>query len=93
MIAYDHGSVREVVEDGVTGFVVDNAGAAVAAVEKTADLDRGAVRARFEARFSVERMAQDYVAIYDAMAGGITYEFATGMPQSDIRYVQPGSAA
>ncbi len=93
VIAYDHGSVREVVEDGVTGFVVDNAGAAVAAVEKTADLDRGAVRARFEARFSVERMAQDYVAIYDGMAGGITYEFANGMPQSDILYVQPGNAA
>lgn len=93
VVAYRHGSVPEVVDEGVTGFVVDNAMAAVAAIEMTADLDRAAVRARFETRFSVERMAEDYVAIYAATTSGITYDFATGMPRSDMNFVSPGTAA
>ena len=52
----------------------------------TADLDRAAVRARFETRFSVKRMAEDYVAIYAAMTSGITYDFATGTPRSDMNF-------
>jgi glycosyltransferase involved in cell wall biosynthesis len=93
VVAYRHGSVPEVVDEGITGFVVDNETAAVAAVEMTAGMDRAAVRARFETRFSVERMARDYLAIYAAMASGIVYDFVTGAPTPDTNYLSPVSAA
>jgi glycosyltransferase involved in cell wall biosynthesis len=64
VIAYPHGSVREVIEPGVSGFVVDSIDKAVAAVDRALMLDRRRVRASFEQRFSVERMARDYVSIY-----------------------------
>ncbi len=92
VIAYRNGSVREVVDDGVTGFVVDNVAAAVAAVKTAADLDRAAVRSHFETRFSVERIAKDYVAIYEEMTNDITYDFPARVAQSDIHYVQPATA-
>ncbi len=63
-IAYAHGSVPEVIEDGLTGFIVPDEDAAVAAVGRLAQLDRRAIRARFEQRWSAARMADDYVAIY-----------------------------
>jgi glycosyltransferase involved in cell wall biosynthesis len=87
VVAYHQGSVPEVVDEGITGFVVDNETAAVAAVEMTAGLDRAAVRARFEARFSVERMADDYLAIYEAMASGNIYDIVTGAPTPDPNFV------
>ena len=93
VVAYRQGSVPEVVDEGITGFVVDNETAAVAAVEMTAGLDRAAVRARFEARFSVERMAEDYLAIYEAMASGNIYDFATGAATPGTNFVSPISAA
>ncbi|MEE8173115.1 MAG: glycosyltransferase family 4 protein, partial [Alphaproteobacteria bacterium] len=93
VVAYHRGSVPEIVDEGITGFVVDNETAAVGAVEMSAGLDRGAVRARFEARFSVGRMVEDYLAIYAAMASGITFDFATGAPTSDTNFVSPSSAA
>ena len=66
VIAWANGSVREVVEDGVTGFVVDSIDAALAALDKAARLDRLRVRSRFEERFSAARMAQDYLSVYRA---------------------------
>jgi len=68
VIAWPHGSVPEVVEDGRTGFVVDSIEAAVAALERVARLDRNLVRERFEERFSAARMAQDYLSVYRALA-------------------------
>jgi len=67
VIAWPHGSVPEVVEDGRTGYVVDSIDAAVAALEKAARLDRLGVRERFEERFSAARMAQDYLSVYRAL--------------------------
>jgi len=64
VIAWDRGSAREVVDEGVTGFVVNSEEAAVAALERIETLDRARVRARFEERFTARRMAEDYVAIY-----------------------------
>ncbi len=64
VIAWDRGSVREVVEDGVTGFVVNSEEDAVAALARIDTLDRGKVRERFEARFTATRMAEEYVALY-----------------------------
>jgi glycosyltransferase involved in cell wall biosynthesis len=59
--------VREVVEDGRTGFIVDSIEGAVAALERAPRLDRMAVRRRFEERFSAARMAQDYLSVYRAI--------------------------
>jgi glycosyltransferase involved in cell wall biosynthesis len=64
VIAWPHGAVSEIVEHGVTGFIVDSIEAAVAAVHDLPRLDRAMVRARFEERFSAARMAQDYLAVY-----------------------------
>lgn len=64
VIAFRQGSVPEVIEDGVTGFVVDSIEDAVLAVAKAAQLDRARCRREFERRFSARRMAQDYVALY-----------------------------
>ena len=69
VIAYRCGSVAEVVDDGLTGYVVETRRQAVEALRKVANLDRTVVRHLFEERFSVERMVDDYLAIYDASVG------------------------
>jgi len=69
VIAWNCGSVPEVVDDGVTGFIVGDEAAAVAAVGRAAMLDRAEVRAVFERRFTVERMAMDYLSIYRGLPG------------------------
>src|SRR6201996_22480 len=60
VIAYPSGSVPEVVEDGVTGFIVENEEEATAAVHRLDALDRKKIRARFEQRFSATQMARKY---------------------------------
>jgi glycosyltransferase involved in cell wall biosynthesis len=67
VIACPCGSVPEVVEDGVTGYIVDTIEDAVAAVEQVETLDRTVIRKCFEQRFSVERMASDYLAVYNGV--------------------------
>jgi glycosyltransferase involved in cell wall biosynthesis len=64
VLAFDHGSVREVVDDGVTGRVVKTFEESLLALPDVMQLDRRKVRRRFEKRFSASRMAQDYVKIY-----------------------------
>jgi glycosyltransferase involved in cell wall biosynthesis len=64
VIAVGRGSVPEIVEQGVTGFVVDNVEAAAAVVPRIKSLDRAVIRQRFMQRFSVERMACDYLTLY-----------------------------
>jgi glycosyltransferase involved in cell wall biosynthesis len=67
VIAYRAGSVPEIIDEGVSGFVVDNEDQAVAAVRKAAVLDRAGVRERFVQRFTAERMARDYCAVYQSL--------------------------
>jgi glycosyltransferase involved in cell wall biosynthesis len=67
VIAFGRGSVPEIVEHSVTGLIVDSVDEAVAAVPLARTLDRVAIRRRFEERFSVGRMARDYLALYDAV--------------------------
>lgn len=67
VIAYRSGSVPEVVEDGVTGFIVDGEQQAIEAVKEAVRLDRRKVRARFEERFTASRMAREYVDCYRAL--------------------------
>ncbi|RXT42960.1 glycosyltransferase family 4 protein [Bradyrhizobium betae] len=64
VIAYRSGSVPEVVEDGVTGFIVDGEEQAIRAVKELGRLDRRVVRARFEERFAARRMANEYESRY-----------------------------
>jgi glycosyltransferase involved in cell wall biosynthesis len=67
VIAWRCGSVPEVIDDGVTGFIVDNMDDAVRAVERVTSLSRRRCREVFEQRFSATRMAQEYVAIYERL--------------------------
>lgn len=64
VLAFREGSVPEVIDDGVTGFIVESMPEAVCKMGALLNLDRGRVRRRFEARFTARRMAQDYVRIY-----------------------------
>ena len=64
VVAYRKGSMAEVVDEGVTGRLVDTAGEAVAAVGAIATLDRGGCRARARERFSADRMVDDYLRVY-----------------------------
>jgi glycosyltransferase involved in cell wall biosynthesis len=64
VVAFRTGSVSEIVEDGVSGFMVEDLDAAIEAARRTSELDRLACRAAFERRFSVQKMAEAYLEIY-----------------------------
>ena len=64
VIGFRCGSVPEVVEDGISGFVMESVDQAAAVVARVASLDRAKVRAAFEHRFTIERAARDYPEIY-----------------------------
>ena len=68
VIAFNRGSVPEIVEHGVTGMIVDDEASAVAAIPRVASMSRAAVRRSFEQRFTAERMAEDYLALYRRLA-------------------------
>jgi len=67
VVAFRHGSVPEVIDEGVTGFVVSSIEQAVAACGRVGALDRAAVRRQFEHRWTARRMARDYVALYERL--------------------------
>jgi glycosyltransferase involved in cell wall biosynthesis len=69
VIAYNRGSVPEVIEDGLTGFVVEDEISAAGAINNLPRLSREAVRRRFEERFTSRRMATDYLSVYRRLAG------------------------
>lgn len=69
VIAFRCGSVPEVIDDGSSGFVVDSVEDALAALSRLDRLDRRGVRATFERRFTVDRMAHDYLDLYRALPG------------------------
>ena len=65
VIAWDCGSVPEVIEEGVTGFIVRSEAEAVAAIGRVRELSRPRIRAAFEERFSSHAMARRYIALYE----------------------------
>ena len=67
VIAFNRGSVPEVLDNGVSGFIVHDEASAVAAVERLDELDRATVRATFDRRFTARRMAEDYVDLYEEL--------------------------
>ncbi len=95
VLAFRHGSVAEVIDDGVTGKIVETMPQAIAAMPELLGLDRRAVRRRFEERFSAARMARDYVALYErqiALDGlEISALDATLRRQRTIDRLLPGS--
>lgn len=68
VFAYRRGSIPEIIEDGVTGCVCDDLNDMVAAIDRLPLLQRRRCRDSFEARFTVQRMAEDYLALYERMA-------------------------
>jgi glycosyltransferase involved in cell wall biosynthesis len=67
VIAFKRGSVPEVIDNGISGFVVEDEIGAVAAVKRLHTLSRDTVRAQFEKRFSAKQMALNYVASYEEL--------------------------
>jgi len=84
VIAFRSGSVPEVIDEGRSGFIVDSEGAALAALGRIGSLSRAEVRRCFEERFSVSRMARDYLRIYQGL---IEAPFAAG--NNVIRFHDP----
>ena len=85
-IAFNRGSVPEVITNGVSGFVVDTLQEAVNAVRQAAKFDRAACRAEFIKRFSAPKMAQDYTKLYEAIltAKSPAPDSAAASPDSEI---------
>ncbi|PST22686.1 glycosyl transferase [Rhizobium sp. JAB6] len=69
VIAFRCGSVPEIIDEGISGVIVDNVTEAAENIEWALRLDRRKVRAAFEKRFTAERMARDYLAIYRQLPG------------------------
>jgi glycosyltransferase involved in cell wall biosynthesis len=67
VLAFRNGSVPEVIDDGLSGYIVDSEEEAVSVLQQTITMDRRRVRRRFEERFSAARMAADYVALYEKL--------------------------
>ena len=80
VIAFGSGSVPEVVDHGVTGFVVDGEAEAIQAVARLGELDRRRVRAHFEQRFTAKRMAKEYLRHYEAVALSIPAHAGSLLP-------------
>jgi glycosyltransferase involved in cell wall biosynthesis len=71
VIAFNRGSVPEIVDDGLTGFVVEDINGAIGAVDRLSHLSREKIRRRFEERFTARRMAQDYLSVYRSLSDTI----------------------
>ena len=69
VIAFRRGSSPEIIDDGASGFLVETVEEAASAVRRLGALDRRAARACFERRFTVERVARDYLSIYNSLPG------------------------
>jgi glycosyltransferase involved in cell wall biosynthesis len=69
VIAFNRGAVSELIEDGVTGFVVEDETSAVGALHHLSRLSRTVIRKRFEEQFTARRMARDYLAVYRDLVG------------------------
>lgn len=70
VIATRRGSMPEIIDHGVTGFLVDTPEEAVTAIERAGEIDRRTVRQAVADRFTVDRMADEYIALYRRILGG-----------------------
>ncbi|TMI99255.1 MAG: glycosyltransferase family 4 protein [Alphaproteobacteria bacterium] len=67
VIAFNRGSVPEIIDEGVTGFIVEDETGAIGAVDRLSHVSRAGVRKRFEERFTARRMALDYLSVYRSL--------------------------
>ena len=72
VIAYNRGSAPEVIDEGISGFIVEDEAGAIGAVDRLEQLSRARIRQQFEKRFTARRMAQDYLAVYRSLANSLT---------------------
>ena len=72
VIAFNRGSVPEVIEEGLTGFIVEDVHGAIGAVDRLRHLSREKIRRHFEQRFTARRMAQDYLRVYRSLSDSIS---------------------
>ncbi len=70
VVAFDRGSMRELIDDGTTGMIVSDIDGAARAIERAGRLDRAAIRAAAVDRFSVDRMVDQYVSVYEDVLAG-----------------------
>jgi glycosyltransferase involved in cell wall biosynthesis len=70
VIAYRRGSMPELIVDGVTGFLVDSFDEAIAAIARVGEIDRAACRSHVERYFTVDRMADRYMQLYQTLLNG-----------------------
>ena len=68
VFAYRRGSIPEIIEDGVTGFICDSLSEMAAKIDELPLIHRLACREAFQSRFTVERMVRDYLEVYEQMA-------------------------
>ncbi|MGO9949469.1 MAG: glycosyltransferase family 4 protein [Steroidobacteraceae bacterium] len=71
VIAFNRGSVPEVIDDGLSGFIVEDINGAIGAVDRLGHLSREKIRQRFEERFTARRMAQDYLSVYRSLSDAV----------------------
>jgi len=71
VIAFNRGSVPEVIDDGLTGFIAEDINGAIGAVDRLGQLSREKIRKRFEERFTARRMAQDYLSVYRSLMDSV----------------------
>jgi glycosyltransferase involved in cell wall biosynthesis len=71
VIAFNRGSVPEVIDDGLTGFIVEDINGAIGAVDRLSHLSREKIRRHFEQHFTARRMAQDYLSVYRKLADSL----------------------
>ncbi len=90
VIAFPSGSTPEIIDDGVSGFLVNDIAEAVSAVQRVGALDRVKARETFERRFSIERVASDYMQIYRNLAQART-PLRLGQRGREISLVPPAN--
>ena len=83
VIAFRRGSVPEIIEEGISGYVVDTEGGAVEAISQLGKLDRSRVRTAFERRFTARRMAEGYVENYRKVIGAKCMDESLGKNRAD----------
>ena len=92
IVAFRRGSVPEVVNDGCTGFIVDDINEAARGLEKIQHFDRRRCRKVFEERFSVERMARDYVRVYEQLLSTRGHQSICSPSRTNIISTPPATA-
>ncbi|WP_447975287.1 glycosyltransferase family 4 protein [Nitrospira sp. Kam-Ns4a] len=91
VLAYRRGSVPEIIKHGLTGFISDSLNGMVASVEHIERIDRRHCRQAFEERFTVERMAQDYLRVYEELVTRAAPEPARSRRRPRARVSEPGA--